>query len=771
MEQAFAKDSSSFHLNSGIKANLDTGEITDTYGHEDKLFRTEEGFGIKNIIGSSNNDEIIGSNQGSEIVAGAGDDLITIFGGNNKVVGGLGDDRINIEGKNAIIYGDDLGHSGGKDTFSINGEFDNITIEDFETNSDTLRINLRNGEKIEVIEGLGTSNIKLKKSSNNDGFINLNSSAGIITATTLAIATTEVMALTDIVPSVESFTGGQNDILDLSRLSYDLVADMPFEILWEANDQSTLVDMIGYENIIGGSGTDIILGFGDKSFGIIGGDGIDRLYGSELDFLRYDLEEIYRSSGNAAGVEVNLADQEATDTYGNKDIIEGFGNISGTSHDDLLVGDENNNIIQGNDGNDVIFGLAGNDILIGGSGSDVIDGGLGNDTLTGDNGVSLNHDLFVFKGVETLSDFGHDKITDFQVGIDTARVYLDGNDIITQDFSYQSGTKLDISNSSISFDWANNYQFQYDLSSFDFVSSIQEIRSLAEGLENLSGSKAAQGGYDDVVQLSNLGNIGEQGYFIDFGFQEMYDLSSSIETNSDLYDVHDYGNIIGSKGDDIILGSVSHGVGISGGVGDDVLYGNSLDSLRYDLEEELATEELIGSAITKINNHVEINLGNDELKLNDILIDSRSAEDMWGNTDTILGIENAYGTSGNDIIYGSENDNQIYAGNGDDLIYGGSGSDILDGGEGQDTFVFLNSDLQNGSNETDIINNFNVNEDKISFDTLGMDDVNIELFDNEGGADAIISFNDHADWGSIVLVDVGRLDTDDIIIDSGAVVG
>ena len=33
------------------------------------------------------------------------------------------------------------------------------------------------------------------------------------------------------------------------------------------------------------------------------------------------------------------------------------------------------------------------------------------------------------------------------------------------------------------------------------------------------------------------------------------------------------------------------------------------------------------------------------------------------------------------------------------------------------------------------------------------------------------SFNDHADWGSIVLVDVGRLDTDDIIIDSGAVVG
>ena len=98
-------------------------------------------------------------------------------------------------------------------------------------------------------------------------------------------------------------------------------------------------------------------------------------------------------------------------------------------------------------------------------------------------------------------------------------------------------------------------------------------------------------------------------------------------------------------------------------------------------------------------------------------------------------------------------------------------SDILDGGAGQDMFVFLQNDLQKGNNDTDLIHNFNVNEDKISFDTLGINDVEIDLVDNEGGADAIISFNEHADWGSIVLVDVGRLDTDDIIIDSGAVVG
>ena len=81
--------------------------------------------------------------------------------------------------------------------------------------------------------------------------------------------------------------------------------------------------------------------------------------------------------------------------------------------------------------------------------------------------------------------------------------------------------------------------------------------------------------------------------------------------------------MIGSQGDDIILGGASHSVGIAGGIGNDVIYGNSIDSLRYDLEEELATEDIIGSAITKINNHVEVNLGDNSLTLNNVLVDAK----------------------------------------------------------------------------------------------------------------------------------------------------
>ena len=87
----------------------------------------------------------------------------------------------------------------------------------------------------------------------------------LITATTLAIATTEVMALSDIVPATESFSGGTNDILDLSAMSEDLFFDNPFNVLWDKDDQSRFADIEGYENIIGGLGNDTILGFGNLS--------------------------------------------------------------------------------------------------------------------------------------------------------------------------------------------------------------------------------------------------------------------------------------------------------------------------------------------------------------------------------------------------------------------------------------------------------------------------------------------------------------------------
>ena len=123
-------------------------------------------------------------------------------------------------------------------------------------------------------------------------------------------------------------------------------------------------------------------------------------------------------------------------------------------------------------------------------------------------------------------------------------------------------------------------------------------------------------------------------------------------------------------------------------------------------------------------------------------------------------------------MFGSDNSNTIATGQGNDFIYGGKGNDVLDGGSGSDKFVFLQSDLE-ASNDQDTILNFNKDEDTLTFDTLGIGDVSVSFIDDSDGspADTIISFDNNPDWGSIILVDVGRLDKDELNIDTDATVG
>ena len=158
--------------------------------------------------------------------------------------------------------------------------------------------------------------------------------------------------------------------------------------------------------------------------------------------------------------------------------------------------------------------------------------------------------------------------------------------------------------------------------------------------------------------------------------------------------------------------------------------------------------------------------------MNGIFVDARTAEDIWGSNDELIGIENVNATSGNDYVFGSDNSNTIVTGEGNDFIYGGKGNDILDGGSGSDKFVFLQSDLE-ASNDEDTIFNFNKDEDTLTFDTLGIEDVSVSFIDDSDGsaADTIISFDNNPDWGSIILVDVGRLDKDELNIDTDTTVG
>ena len=68
--------------------------------------------------------------------------------------------------------------------------------------------------------------------------------------------------------------------------------------------------------------------------------------------------------------------------------------------------------------------------------------------------------------------------------------------------------------------------------------------------------------------------------------------------------------------------------------------------------------------------------------LDGIMIDARTADDIWGSKDTIVGVENVRTTSGEDIVYGSQNSNTIMTGDGADYVDSGGGDDIIYGGAG-----------------------------------------------------------------------------------------
>jgi len=79
--------------------------------------------------------------------------------------------------------------------------------------------------------------------------------------------------------------------------------------------------------------------------------------------------------------------------------------------------------------------------------------------------------------------------------------------------------------------------------------------------------------------------------------------------------------------------------------------------------------------------------------------------------DTLNGIENLRGGSGNDFLFGNSSANRLYGGagndtlrgeGGNDILVGGPGNDTLDGGLGFDRMVFNETGLSN----QDIINNY-----------------------------------------------------------------
>ncbi len=428
--------------------------------------------------------------------------------------------------------------------------------------------------------------------------------------------------------------------------------------------------------------------------------------------------------------------------YDGDDIIIGGDEANTYSHDDYLNGGKGNDTINGNggadyieggDGNDKIFGDDGNDQINGGDGDDEIDGGAGDDSIE-DNYGSKN----IIRGgsgndyIRTSSSIlnrqgyidggeGNDKlyisISDTAYGGDgDDTFYIEatyrgtangkyfggtGNDTFVFGFMYSSTAGAELS--------GNEGKDTYAISTYyacDVAFTITDFATGANGDQidlskmtlnySFKGNPFATGGYlqlvqdgsDTLLQRTNTGDPLDPAYTM---LRLKNVQATNLTTDNFVGGINPNGSqngyiLVGTQGDDKILGNILNDT-LNGGDGNDVLLAGSGDDILYG---EAGNDTLYGEDGDDL---LDGGAGNDTL------------EDKQGQN--IL-----RGGLGDDTLKStSTGTNTLEGGPGNDTISGGEGiSDTLIGNEGKDQIsVYGWSNISNqlvqvngGSNEDTI---------------------------------------------------------------------
>lgn len=186
---------------------------------------------------------------------------------------------------------------------------------------------------------------------------------------------------------------------------------------------------------------------------------------------------------------------------------------------------------------------------------------------------------------------------------------------------------------------------------------------------------------------------------------------------------------------------------ISGGEGDDILFGDTLNTDQLADEQGLSIPEGSGWEVFS------------ELENNEPDWDRQDTLDYIRNNTNELAQESESNQSGrlggDDTIDGGSGDDMIFGQEGDDVISGGTGYDTLSGGSGNNTFRFDMLDLDDPDTVT-TISDFDVNKDTLSF---------TNVLDNHGDASDQI---DDVNSNISSIENIGNSHDVAITMDSGA---
>ncbi|WP_292814274.1 calcium-binding protein [Nostoc sp. JL23] len=328
--------------------------------------------------------------------------------------------------------------------------------------------------------------------------------------------------------------------------------------------------------------------------------------------------------------------------------------ITGTNYDDLIVG---------NNGNDTLDpGLSGND---------TVDGGIGNDLLR----FSTYGSTYESNGQGIASTFD----TTTNIGTITAGTRLINYKDIER--LYISGTRYD-----------DNIVGSNGNDRISTFNGGNDTIDGGTGDDLLSyGASSYQGITSTFNATTNTGLITVGGDRVSYKNIERLNISSTE------YD----DNIVGSKGNDRIIGNYTYSVGNFGDQSVNVIGGNdTIDGGKGDdllIVDDGNGSDAITSTFNATTNQGSITAGTNRISYKNI-----ERLDITG-------------TGYNDNIVGSNGNDTLNGGGGNDILIGGKGNDTLYGGyDGSDTFAF------NSFNEgIDSIDDFNATNGLIQVSAAG----------------------------------------------------
>ena len=638
--------------NSGIVANLSTGQITNANGTD--IIHTTKDNGDDVGIG------ITGTDFNDLVIASPGDSIGIRYldlGLGNDTLTGSGIDYYKFSGGNDVI---DVGSVGNNADIQITVP-DNVSVGDIGidfTYKSTIYTPpftlLDGGQKIYVydlkltIGSFGSITVK-----DVEVFEDFPEGGGITTYTVESLHGLRILSFIDSIAEVQKYKYEMSGIFsNLNSMSaaplgtteesyyynYTEIGDNTFlgttedYLFYGGFGNDTFVGGAGNDQFAGGSGDDtftydISQNIGNTDY-YFAGSGTDtlilKLTAAEYaaDRLRLDEYQIQlaenadplRVSGDMVFFDYGLhaSDFEIVEIY--------IDDVLGTPV--FLAGDDGDNSLVGGAENNSIYAYAGNDTLLGGGGDDVLVGGLGNDIINGGAGVDTVSYQTSTSGVAVDLSLGQG--TDGGGGIDTL-----------VDVENAAGSSFDdvlIGTSGENMLWGY---------------AGDDILTGGAGVDRLYG-----GAGNDTLVYNVSDNISNIDYFYAGTGTDTLAIYltaaeySVYQTELDTYQTY-LDTYADPNSDDLSI-TTSSGVVLSDFEEIDV-YVDGVLQIFYNI--------IIGTA------------GNDTLV-------------GTVNDDDINGL------AGDDIINAGDGDDIIVGGNGDDTLNGGAGVDSLSGGAGNDTFIY-----------------------------------------------------------------------------------